>query len=140
MPNARTIRRVAGAAVGVVAVVAVAVAFVVPRVLDRTRAPAASGAGPALPPTWRVTVDVFNGNGDMNYTRTVASRIGAFAYRIRRVTRADRFDYPQTAVYFHSGGERLAERLARQLGVSARPLPGSGDPRRLVVVVGPPRI
>jgi hypothetical protein len=76
----------------------------------------------------------------MNYTRSVASKIGALAYRIERVTRADRFDYPQTAVYFHPGGERLGERLARQLGVSARPLPGEGDPRRLVVVVGPARI
>jgi hypothetical protein len=56
------------------------------------------------------------------------------------VTRADRFDYTQTAVYFHPGGERLAERLARELQVSARPLPGGGDPRRLVVVVGPARI
>ena len=73
----------------------------------------------------------------MNYTRSVASKIGALAYRIERVTRADRFDYTQTAVYFHPGGERLAERLAKQLGVQARPLPGGGNPSRLVVVVGP---
>jgi hypothetical protein len=73
----------------------------------------------------------------MNYTRSVASRIGALAYRIERVTRADRFDYTQTAVYFHPGGERLAERLAKELEVQARPLPGGGNPSRLVVVVGP---
>jgi hypothetical protein len=102
--------------------------------------PRSPASGPPLPPTWRVAVDVLNGSGDMNYTRSVASRIGALAYRIERVTRADRFDYTQTAVYFHPGGERLAERLAHQLGVSARPLPGGGQPRRLVVVVGPPRI
>ena len=71
-------------------------------------------------------MDVLNGSGDINYTRTVASRIGALAYRIDRVTRADRFDYPETAVYFHPGGEKLAARLARQLGVGLRPLPGGG--------------
>src|SRR6266508_4246180 len=68
------------------------------------------------------------------------STIGALAYRIDRVTRADRFDYSQTAVYFHPGGERLAERLARQLRVDVRPLPGAGNPQRLVVVVGPARL
>ena len=140
LPKARTVRRVAGVLLGVVVIATAAVVVAGPRVLDRMNPPTASTAGPALPPTWRVTVDVLNGNGDMNYTRTVASRIGALAYRIERVTRADRFDYPQTAVYFHPGGERLAERLARQLNVTARPLPGSGNPRRLVVVVGPPRI
>jgi hypothetical protein len=76
----------------------------------------------------------------MNYTRSVASRIGSLAYRIERVTRADRFDYTQTAVYFHPGGERLGDRLARKLGVQSLPLPGAGDPKRLVVVVGPARI
>jgi hypothetical protein len=101
---------------------------------------AAASSQPALPPTWRIAVDVLNGSGDMNYTRNVASKIGALAYRIERVTRADRFDYPQTAVYFHPGGERLAERLAHQLGVSARPLPGGGSASRLVVVVGPARL
>ena len=69
-----------------------------------------------------------------------AMLIGAMAYRIERVTRADRFDYTQTAVYFHPGGERLAERLAGQLKVAARPLPGAGDASRLVVVVGPARL
>jgi transcriptional regulator with XRE-family HTH domain len=93
-----------------------------------------------LPPPWRIQVTVLNGSGDINYTRIVASRIGALAYRIERVTRADRFDYPETAVYFHPGGEKLAARLARQLGVGTRPLPGGGSPRRLVVVVGPARI
>ena len=59
---------------------------------------------------------------------------------IDRVTRADRFDYPETAVYFHLGGEKLAARLARQLGVGLRPLPGRGRANRLVVVVGPARL
>jgi hypothetical protein len=113
---------------------------VLPELQGGTQKPATASSEASLPPTWRVGVDVLNGSGDMNYTRSVASHIGALAYRIERVRRADRFDYPQTAVYFHPGGERLAERLARQLQVAARPLPGRGDPRRLVVVVGPARI
>jgi CobQ-like glutamine amidotransferase family enzyme len=86
-----------------------------------------SAAAAGLPPTWRISVDVLNGSGDMNYTRHIASRIGAKAYRIERVTRADRFDYPETAVYFHRGGEQVAQRLADDLGVSAKPLPGGSN-------------
>ena len=43
-----------------------------------TTPPAIAEAG--LPPTWKVEVDILNGSGDMNYTRSVASKIGAFAY------------------------------------------------------------
>ena len=99
-----------------------------------------SAAQAGLPATWKISVDVLNGSGDMNYTRRVADRIGSKAYRIERVSRADRFDYPETAVYFHMGGERIAERLADELQVPAKPLPGRGNPKRLVVVVGPARL
>ena len=98
-----------------------------------------SVAQPRLPPPWKVDVDILNGNGDINYTRRVASHVGALAYRVQRVTRADRFDYPTTAVYYEPGGQALAIRLARQLGVATRPLPGGNDPNRLVVIVGPER-
>ena len=54
-------------------------------------------------------------------------------------SRADRFDYPQTAVYFAPGGKLVAVRLARQLGVTTKPLPGGDDPNRLVVIAGPAR-
>jgi transcriptional regulator with XRE-family HTH domain len=92
----------------------------------------------ALPPPWHVSVDVLNGSGDINYTRRLASRIGSFGYRIQHVTKANRFDYRETAVYFEPGGGALAQRLAAQLGgVEARPLPGGRDARRLVVIVGP---
>jgi hypothetical protein len=138
-PSQERVRQVAGMLIGVVVLVAVAGAFVRPGLVHgASRPPVSADAG--LPPTWKVAVDVLNGSGDMNYTRSVASKIGGLAYRIDRVTRADRFDYPETAVYFHPGGERLAERLARQLGVDARPLPGAGNPNRLVVVVGPARL
>lgn len=138
-PRREQVRQVAGMLIGAVVLVAVAGAFVLPGLVHgASKPPAASQAN--LSPTWKVAVDVLNGSGDMNYTRSVASKIGALAYRIERVTRADRFDYPQTAVYFHPGGELIAERLARQLGVEARPLPGSGNASRLVVVVGPARL
>jgi hypothetical protein len=137
-PRREQIRQVAGALIGAILLIAVAGAFVLPGLAHGAKKPTASQTG--LPPTWQVDVDVLNGSGDMNYTRTVASKIGALAYRIQRVTRADRFDYKETAVYFHPGGERLAERLATQLHVQARPLPGGGNPSRLVVVVGPARL
>ena len=57
-------------------------------------------ASAILPPPWRIQVTVLNGSGDINYTRQVASRIGAFGYGIKKVTRAKNFTYPQTAVYF----------------------------------------
>ena len=92
-----------------------------------------------LPPPWRIDVDVLNGSGDILRTRQLASRIGALAYTIRHVGRADSFDYPQTAVYYERGGRANAIRLARRLGVVTKPLPGGANPRRLVVVVGPAR-
>jgi hypothetical protein len=136
-PRREQVRQIAGMAIGAVILMALAGAFFLPGLARSAKPAAASQATAGLPPTWRVAVDMLNGSGDMNYTRSVASKIGALAYRIERVTRADRFDYTQTAVYFHPGGEKLAERLADQLGAPVKPLPGEGNPRRLVVVVGP---
>jgi hypothetical protein len=99
----------------------------------------ASAAGAALPAPWKISVVVLNGGGDISYTRQVADRIGSMAYQIKRVSRAGRFDYPETAVYFPPGGERIGQRLAEQLGVDARPLPAGKNPRRLVVIAGPRR-
>jgi hypothetical protein len=85
-----------------------------------------------------VSIDVLNGGGDINYTRRVATRIGSFGYRIQHVTRANRFDYKETSIYFEPGGGALAQRLAAQLGgVSTHPLPGGKNKRRLVVIAGP---
>ena len=92
-----------------------------------------------LPPPWKIQVEVLNGGGDINWTRQVASKIGAMAYTIDHVGRADRFDYQETAVYFEPGGRDAAVRLARQLGVETRPLPGGSNPRHLLVIVGPQR-
>jgi hypothetical protein len=139
-PRREHVRQAAGMLIGLVVLLAVAGAFVLPGFMRTTSKPPATATTSTLPPTWKVSVDVLNGSGDMNYTRSVASKIGALAYRIERVTRADRFDYPQTAVYYHPGGERVADRLARQLGVESRPLPGGAAPNRVVVIVGPARL
>lgn len=100
---------------------------------------AGSSAVAGMPPPWRISVDVLNGGGDIRYTRRVADRIGSMAYQIKHVSPAGRFDYPETSVYFPPGGESIGRRLAEQLGVTARPLPAGKNPRRLVVIVGPPR-
>jgi hypothetical protein len=125
----------AGGAVGLVAILlgALALAF------GKSGPTQASRAAAALPSPWRVTVDVLNGSGDINYTRRLASRVGSFGYRLGHVTKAGRFNYRQTVVYFEPGGEPLARRLADQLGCGIpSPLPGGSNARRLVVIAGPP--
>ena len=138
--KANRVGRAAALGAAVVAVLAL-VAFVVVPALDGRPAPSAAereaAATAQLPPPWHVDVDVLNGSGDINFTRSVASRIGAIGYRIHHVGRANRFDYTRTAVYYEPGGQRLAVRLARQIGVVTMPLPGGKNPRRLVVIVGP---
>jgi LytR cell envelope-related transcriptional attenuator len=124
------------------AIAATVVAAVAILTLPRVVADSTTGDSPQaahLPAPWKVSVDVLNGSGDITYTRRIADRIGSMAYQIKRVSRAGRFDYPETAVYFPPGGEAIGSRLAHQLGVSARPLPAGKNPRRLVVIVGPRR-
>jgi LytR cell envelope-related transcriptional attenuator len=121
---------------GMVAVVlAVAAVFTLPQYLPRGGGDQA--AAQKLPAPWKISVDVLNGGGDIAYTRRLADRIGSMAYQIKRVSRAQRFDYPETAVYFPPGGEGVGRRLAEQLGVEARPLPAGKNPRRLVVIAVP---
>jgi hypothetical protein len=130
------IPRVLGIGGLVVALLVVAAILVVTRT-GGGKGPARQGA--ILPPPWRVPVNVLNGSGDINYTRQVASKIGAFGYTIKKVGRADTFRYTQTAVYFPPSCEALAVRLARQLGVATSPLPGGSGPCQLYVIVGPAR-
>jgi transcriptional regulator with XRE-family HTH domain len=89
-----------------------------------------------LVPPWKLNVTVENGNGDITWTRTVASRIGAMGYTISKVGRADRFDYPLSTVYYGTGGRDVGLRLARQLSIRAQQAPGLAK-RDLLVVVGP---
>ena len=135
-------KRVAALAAGAAALIALVAVFVLPgREQERAReAQAAQLAADArLPKPWQIDVDVLNGSGNITFTRQTASKIGAFGYHIARVRRANRFDYPRTAVYYEHGGYDVADRLARQLGVGTMPLPGGKNPKRLVVIVGPPR-
>jgi transcriptional regulator with XRE-family HTH domain len=90
----------------------------------------------SLVPPWKLNVTVENGNGDISWTRSVASRIGAMGYTIAKVGRADRFDYAASTVYYGSGGRDVGLRLARQLRVAAQEAPGLGK-RDLLLVVGP---
>jgi transcriptional regulator with XRE-family HTH domain len=118
------------------------VAFVLVPALTEERAtpvdPVVAQAA-SLPKPWKIQVEVLNGAGDINWTRQVGSRIQSLAYTVKKVGRADRFDYPQSAVYYSPGGRLVAVRLARQLGFVTRPLPGGANPNRLVVIVGPQR-
>jgi transcriptional regulator with XRE-family HTH domain len=102
--------------------------------LDPVVAQAAS-----LPKPWKIHVEVLNGAGDIEWTRQVGNHVQSLAYTVKKVGRADRFDYPQSAVYYSPGGRLIAVRLARQLGFVTRPLPGGSNPNRLVVIVGPRR-
>jgi transcriptional regulator with XRE-family HTH domain len=140
VPPRRPERNVRGRVAAIAALIgALAALLLVPRFGgDEAGAPAAAPV-PKLPPPWRVSVVVLNGGGDINHTRRVASRIGALAYQVKRVARADRFDYRQTTVYYAPEGGPIAARLARQLGVGTKPLPGGNKPRRLIVIVGPRR-
>ncbi len=125
------------AALAVAVAVLVALLIVVPGSGPSNKVAAAEAL---LPPTWKVSVDVLNGSGDINYTRRLASRVQGLAYKLGRVSRATRFDYPHTTVYYEPGGDGVAARLARQLGVDTSPLPGGHNPLRLVLIVGPPNV
>jgi transcriptional regulator with XRE-family HTH domain len=131
--------------VGVAALSAAVMAFlafvIVPAFTDQGAEPVDPVVAQAatLPKPWKIQVDVLNGAGDINWTRQVGSRIQSLAYTVKKVGRADRFDYPQSAVYYSPGGRLVAVRLARQLGFVTRPLPGGANPNRLVVIVGPKR-
>ena len=121
----------AGATLAVLAALALAIALA-----TGVRGGGKTRAHP-LPPPWKIEVDVRNGSGDIYYTRGLASRIGALGYRIERVAKANRFDYPTTAVYYEPGGSAICGHLADQLHVALRPLPGGTNPRRCVVIAGP---
>jgi hypothetical protein len=117
---------------------AIAVMVLVPNIrLTHTRTVEAIPNANLLPP-WKLHVNVENGNGNIVWTRTMASRIGAMGYTIAHVGRADRFDYARSTVYYGAGGRGEGLRLARQLGVAAEQAPAL-RPSQLLVVVGPRR-
>jgi transcriptional regulator with XRE-family HTH domain len=132
--NARARLLVVGAIAALLSALAVMVLSPNLRV-TQTRTVEAIPNANLLPP-WKLQVNVENGNGDISWTRTVASRVGAMGYTISHVGKADRFDYAQSTVYYGPGGHDVGLRLARQLGVPAAPAPGLTS-RQLLVIVGP---
>ncbi len=133
------VARVIGAAAIAALLSVLAVMVLVPGIGGPQTRTVVAASEPNLPPPWKIGVTVLNGAGDIDWTRRVATRVGAMAYRIRKVGPADRFDYDRTTVWYQPGGASIAVRLARQLGVVAKPLPGGTQPRQLVVIVGPER-
>jgi hypothetical protein len=117
---------------------ALAVMVLVPNLqLTRTRTRTVEAIPNAnLPAPWKLQINVENGSGDINWTRELASRIGAMGYTIAHVGRADRFDYRETAVFYGPGGKGAGWRLARQLAVPAE-LTASLKPLQLLVIAGP---
>jgi transcriptional regulator with XRE-family HTH domain len=132
--NARARLIVVGAVAALLSALAVMVLVPNLRLTQTRTVEAIPNANLAAPWTLKVTVE--NGNGDISWTRTVASRIGAMGYTISKVGRADRFDYPASTVYYGPGGSGVGTRLARQLSIAAQQAPGL-LPRELLVVVGP---
>jgi transcriptional regulator with XRE-family HTH domain len=128
------------AAIAAIAGLVVAAALAVVLARSHKNAPAAPVASATtLPAPWTIHVVVLNGSGDIVYTRSVASRIQALSYAVVDVGKASSFSYPQTEVYYPPGGQAIGLRLAKQLGAQLFPLPGGTNPRRLVVIVGPPK-
>jgi Helix-turn-helix domain/LytR cell envelope-related transcriptional attenuator len=102
------------------------------------------GTGPGgvaaakLPPTESITVDVYNGAGDMTFTKSVADRVTALGYGLRHVNRVrGPFSYRETSVYYPPHAQAIAARLAKSLCVDTKPLPSGTSRRRLVVIAGP---
>jgi LytR cell envelope-related transcriptional attenuator/Helix-turn-helix domain len=127
-----------GAVAAIGALVVAAVLAVVLAKSTPAKAPPPAAAPASLPAPWTIKVVVLNGSGDIVYTRSVASQIQALSYRVIDVGRASNFGYTQTQVYYPPGGQPIGLRLAKQLGAPLEPLPGGTNPRRLVVIVGPP--
>jgi transcriptional regulator with XRE-family HTH domain len=124
----------------VAAAAALAIFVLRPQLLPEQPAPAAPAASAPLaeplPDPWKIRVDVYNGTKTGNAAAGLANEIAGLAYHIGDVKNARRSDYRETRVYYPSGAEAIARRLARQLGVRTAALPGGDDPLRLVVIVG----
>ncbi len=74
--------------------------------------------GLVIAPEPRPRTEVLNGNGRLQTTRTVASRLIESGYRIVRVDNADRFDHPSTIVIAQGRSHAdPARRVVTLLGV-----------------------
>ena len=132
--NARARLIVVGALAALLS--ALAVMIMAPNLhLTRTRTIEALPNASLVPP-WKLKVTVENGAGDINWTRTLASRLGAMGYTISHVGPADRFDYKNSTVFYGAGGRDVGLRLARQLAITTQQAPGL-KANQLLVIAGP---
>jgi LytR cell envelope-related transcriptional attenuator len=103
---------------------------------------AAAASAPSSPPAvllparWQIQVDVFNGTTRGNAAAGLANQIAGLAYKMGTVGNAKQRNYQLTLVYYPPGGEGIAKRLAAELGLGTRALPGGDNPLRLMVIVG----
>jgi hypothetical protein len=81
-------------------------------------------------------VDIFNGTTRGNAAAGLANQIAGLAYKMGTVDNAKQRNYQRSLVYYPPGGEEIAKRLAAELGVGTRALPGGDNPLRLMVIVG----
>jgi transcriptional regulator with XRE-family HTH domain len=137
---ANPLRRFGAIGAVVALVVAVILAIVLAGGGSKPKPSVAASSAKTLPAPWAISVVVLNGNGDLVWTRQVASRIQALSYKVVKVARATAFNYPQTEVFYPPGAQDIATRLAKTLDVPVQPLPGGTNPRRLVVIVGPRKL
>ena len=86
-------------------------------------AAAALGREAAAAP-WSITVDVLNGAGDIDYTRSVADRVTALGYASARDRARRPFDYPRDGRVLPAARRGVGARLAKSLCVGTKPLPG----------------
>jgi len=93
-------------------------------------------AAALLPARWQIQVDVFNGTTRGNAAAGLANQIAGLAYKMGTVGNAKQRNYQRTLVYYPPGGEGIAKRLATELGLGTRALPGGVNPFRLMVIVG----
>jgi hypothetical protein len=93
-------------------------------------------AAALLPARWQIQVDVFNGTTRGNAAAGLANQVAGLAYKMGTVANAKQRNYQRTLVYYPPGGEGIAKRLAGELGVGTRALPGGDNPLRLMVIVG----
>ena len=89
-----------------------------------------------LPARWQIQVDVFNGTARGNAAAGLANQVAGLAYKMGTVANAKQRNYQRTLVYYPPGGEAIAKRLAAELGLGTRALPGGDNPLRLMVIVG----
>src|SRR2546421_1677633 len=109
-PARGRIRRIAVLAALAVSIAGLAAAIAFTGAGHHRNGAAASQHVSTLAPPWKVRVDVLNGAGDINWTRQVASRIGALGYRLGPADRANRVDYPRPALFYEPRGPALAGR------------------------------